>query len=329
MFHRQILWIVATFLLRISEQRRISACRRCMCFIEPAIIPPSKPYIFSPQHVDPDLCSHIFLSNVGLDGNKINIASWHADKRLAKLSEHLKDLKLKKPKLKTLLTVGGVFPVSALFSKMAATGAGRKEFINSLIPFVREQGFDGVDLDWLYPKLHGGGPADKETYVDLIKEMATEFENESSSRGLKKLMLSVWVPRSSGGIDSGYNVTEFARYVDMINIMSFVYNGFMNSPIGHASPLDSSDGQNIKQTLRDWEDRGMPRPKMNIGIAAFGYRLSTKSSSDIKIGESIVIGTALTSNSRGQGFLTYYQVCLLLKQGGSVTGAPLLTPHII
>ncbi|CAL1537239.1 unnamed protein product [Lymnaea stagnalis] len=318
MFHRQILWIVATFLLRISDQRRLSACRRYVCYIEPKMLAPRTPYIFSPHHVDPDLCSHIIVYAVGLDGNKINIASWHADKGLAKLSEHLKDLKLKKPKLKTLLTVGGEKPHSALFSKMAATGTGRGEFINSLIPFVREQGFDGVDLYWIFPTLHGGGPADKVTYVDLIKDMATEFENEQLSSGRKKLMLSAWVPRTSYIVDWGYNVTEFARYVDMINIGTFVYNGLVNSPIGHSSPLDSNDGKNIKQTLRHWVDRGMPRPKINVAIPAFGLRGYTKSSSDMKLGESIMTGEAVTYNSRGQGILTYYQVCLLLKQGGSV-----------
>lgn len=51
------------------------------------------------------------------------------------------------------------------FKEMAATRFARQTFIYSAIPFLRQRGFDGLDIDWEYP----AGSADKKNYVLLLK----------------------------------------------------------------------------------------------------------------------------------------------------------------
>ena len=51
------------------------------------------------------------------------------------------------------------------FKDMSKTRYARQNFILSAIPFLRERDFDGLDLDWEYPK----GREDKANYVLLLK----------------------------------------------------------------------------------------------------------------------------------------------------------------
>lgn len=48
---------------------------------------------------------------------------------------------------------------------MTATRYSRQTFIYSAIPYLRDRNFDGLDVDWEYPK----GGDDKKNYVLLLK----------------------------------------------------------------------------------------------------------------------------------------------------------------
>lgn len=51
------------------------------------------------------------------------------------------------------------------FKEMSATRYARQTFIYSAIPYLRDRNFDGLDIDWEYPK----GGDDKKNYVLLLK----------------------------------------------------------------------------------------------------------------------------------------------------------------
>jgi GH18 family chitinase len=51
------------------------------------------------------------------------------------------------------------------FKVMSATRYSRQTFIYSAIPFLRDRQFDGLDVDWEYPK----GSDDKKNFVLLLK----------------------------------------------------------------------------------------------------------------------------------------------------------------
>ena len=46
--------------------------------------------------------------------------------------------------------------------------------------FMRNNGFDGVDIDWEYPAAddRGGNAADTANYVSLVKEMKAAFNRK-------------------------------------------------------------------------------------------------------------------------------------------------------
>lgn len=80
-------------------------------------------------------------------------------------------LKSTNPNLKTLLAMGGWSATSGPYSNMASSASTRSVFINSLIAWLRQYNFDGVDMDWEFPAyaLRGGIPADYTNFALLIK----------------------------------------------------------------------------------------------------------------------------------------------------------------
>ena len=70
-----------------------------------------------------------------------------------------------------MLAVGGYSARAEGFSAMAATASNRAEFVTSAIKFLRDNDFDGLDLDWEYPGAtdRGGRVEDKANFAALVR----------------------------------------------------------------------------------------------------------------------------------------------------------------
>lgn len=55
------------------------------------------------------------------------------------------------------------------FSQMVSSPANRQTFINSVISFLRQYEFDGLDIDWEYPANRGGPPEDQQNYSVFLE----------------------------------------------------------------------------------------------------------------------------------------------------------------
>lgn len=74
------------------------------------------------------------------------------------------DIKLKSPHIKTLVAVGGYNEGSYKYSIITGNPVLRANFIQSALDIVKQNSFDGFDLDWEYPGRRGGSANDKVSY---------------------------------------------------------------------------------------------------------------------------------------------------------------------
>ena len=111
---------------------------------------------FTPEDVDPDLCTNLIYSFAGLDSNEWEIKSLDAwmdleDNYGLAGFKKATDLKRGRDHLKVTLAIGGWNEGSTKYSQMSADPKKRQKFVNSAVLFLKKYNFDGLDLDWEYP----------------------------------------------------------------------------------------------------------------------------------------------------------------------------------
>ncbi|KAF9437078.1 hypothetical protein BGZ76_002044 [Entomortierella beljakovae] len=199
------------------------------------------------------------------------------------LYKELNDLKLKKPDLKTALTVGGWDMDMAYYSKMVSTQANRQKFIKSAITYVRKYGFDGLDFDWEYPsdELRGGHENDPENFVAFLREFREAANDEVLENGQERLILSIALP---GGPYHGqyFTIPELAKHVDWFNIMAYNLHGQWEDMVFCAAPLYDTaietkyHGYSVHDAVKSMAPTTVSPQKFNLGLSLSGVTFTLK-----------------------------------------------------
>ncbi len=214
----------------------------------------------------------------------------------------LKQLKTVYPQLKTLISIGG-WNDSGRFSDVALSDWSRTVFADSVIAFIKQNGFDGVDIDWEYP-VSGGlstnirRPEDKTNFTLLLQKLREKLDAQGQLDG-KKYLLAI-----AGGAGSTYasntELNLIANYVDFATIMTYDLHGIwdaytdLNAPL--YAPTESSPQYKISvdQAVKLWISKGFPASKLVMGVPFYGYKYNSVSGGGTGIHKSYSGGSAVT-----------------------------------
>lgn len=274
---------------------------------------------YLPGDIDPDLCTHVIYGFAVLDTDQLIIKphdTWaDLDNKF-----YEKVTALKKKGVKVTLAIGGWNDSAGnKYSRLVNNPQSRAKFIAHVVNFILEHNFDGLDLDWEYPKCwqvdcKQGPVSDKQAFADLIKELRVAFNPHD-------LLLSAAVSPSKTVIDNAYDIPVLSENLDWISVMTYDYHGQWDKKTGHVAPMyslpnDTTPTFNANFSLHYWVSRGADRKKVIFGMPMYGQSFTLADKNKNGLNSQTYGGAEAGENTRARGFLAYYEICDKIQKNG-------------
>jgi len=299
---------------------------------------------FWPEDIPADLCTNVIFS-FGYVENTTNgwgvvpfewndqDSSWNEG-----LYSRINNLRRQNPSLKTHLAIGGWNHGNQPWVQMVATDQGIRDFSRNSLQYVKDHGFDGLDLDWEYPgkcTVDCSPEGDVAKFKQLYRQIRSDIETNPAFRGL---MLTVAVGIGQDKVLTGadgalpsYEPADLTDYFDWVHLMSYDMHGHWEDKTGHQAALYkyTPDERTNYTTNYDWildtwiNELGANPAKMSLGLPTYGqtFKLKNPSTDHGMLAEAEGPNEqGLYSGSEGSitrtpGFLAYYEICEKLAGG--------------
>jgi len=216
------------------------------------------------------------------------------------------DLKKKYPHLKIVYTLGGTHG-SLNFKNFLSHSSSLERAAKSVVTVVKRYNFDGIDVDWEFPKT-------EEEAVYLVNFIKKIREYMGYSRILT-ISASALISRYYG------HTAEMEPYLDWFNLMTYHYSGYWDKYSGYNAPLypptkDKNHQKNSDYTVKSYLDEGVPANKLVLGASFIGQAWKVESTEEEgynQVGDANI--ESEPNNDKMEGFWSYRS----LRQQGFLT----------
>ncbi|KAL5018496.1 hypothetical protein ScPMuIL_004218 [Solemya velum] len=262
---------------------------------------------FTPDNVDPFMCTHIIYCFASIVGGKLKLEDGSG------LHTGLVELKQVNPSLKVMLAVGGWNQGSHPFLQVVNSTRSLDRFVTSTVEFLRhpDNNFDGLDLDWEYPVNQ------KAQFVALCKELRLAFAPRTT--GEQRLLLSAAVSAGKGVIMSAYDVPAINRELDFITVMTYdlhgTWTGFTEL---HTRLYAPGDSISVDSVMDYWVGQGADRSKLSLGLATYGHSWTIPDDAPSSVGVHTWQSAPMGRYTNSWGTLAYYEICEMMSAGAEV-----------
>jgi len=317
-------WLIVLVLAGVvtgggRSRRQSSENKKVVCYYANWAVYRQGSASFSPQNINPYLCTHLIYASGGLGkDDKITPFDEYQDiqkggyGRFAALKTYNRDLK-------TMLAIGGWNEGSTRFSPLVADPERRRTFVISALRFLRQYNFDGLDLDWEYPtQRQGGRQEDRENYAILVSELREAFESEAEKTGKERLLISMAVPASLEIAGEGYAIDKLDNSLDFFNLLTYDYHSAHEPAVNHHAPLfrpdewsefDFRKDLNIDATIKFYVQNGASRDKLVLGIPTYGRSFTLANPDAHEIDSPATAAGEAGPDTKEAGYLAYYEIC--------------------
>nr|AFR13054.1 endochitinase [Akanthomyces lecanii] len=180
-------------------------------------------------------------------------------------------LKKQNRNLKVMLSIGG-WTWSTNFPAAASSATSRKTFAQSAVGFMKDWGFDGIDIDWEYP----ADATQAQNMVLLLQAVRDELDSYASqyAKG-HHFLLSIAAPAGPDNYNK-LKLADLGKVLDYVNLMAYDFAGSWSNFTGHDANMYASKDNanatpfNTNDAVQAYIKGGVPASKIVLGMPIYG-----------------------------------------------------------
>ncbi|XP_032799136.2 chitotriosidase-1-like [Daphnia magna] len=286
------------------------AAGRFVCYFPNWAIERQKPWQFGVDNIDTKLCTHLVYAFADLDETTFKIKPNNPAVDIdQEFYRKFTGLKSQNPSLKTMLAVGGWVDsnINDKYSQLVASRENIDVFVGSVVSLLKEYGFDGLDMDWEYPK----SDADKTGFINLMVALKDAFAP------FNYILSAAVAPITT---DLGYDIPALETTADFINLMTYDMHGSWEPDVAdHHAPLRKRSFEtidyNVESSVHHWITNGLSASKINLGMPLYGR--SWKLASAVTTPPAPAVGVGAPGPfTKEEGYVSYFEICQAVQNEG-------------
>lgn len=274
----------------------------------------------TPDQIPPGYYTHIFFSFSLINPTTFRLEPM--DDTTGTLYNSVAALKETQPELEVWIAIGGWSMNDpgdwrTTFSDLAGSESAQDEFFESLVTFMMNNNYDGVDIDWEYPAAEdrGGVDADFDNYVNFLSRLRARLNNLGTPKGL-----SITLPASYWYL-KGFDIVNIEPYVDFFNVMTYDIHGVWDSTIDSLGPYAHAHTNltEIEDALKLLWRNNINPSRVNMGLGFYGRSFTMKDPDCMAAGCEFTEGGNGGECTGTAGVLSAAEITQIIADGATMT----------